>query len=93
MRWQCRLEGGPYDGDSGTWDYPSLPELLYIYRCPNCRDIHWTPNSDDAEKSPTELYMHDRREDIGKGIVEVYVYAHLDLEGLPLIREAVLDAA
>lgn len=83
----CRLEGGPYDGDQGTWRQGAkLPEMIYAYRCPDCRGVHWAPIPETHRAEP---YQYDRIESGYLGEVAVYVHADIDLSGLPFIRECV----
>lgn len=84
----CRLEGGPYDGDKGTWrQTEELPPMLYAFRCPNCRDIHWSPQRET--RNGCEPYQYDRIESGYLGEVAVYVHADIDLSGLPVTRTCV----
>src|SRR4051794_33536264 len=87
MRWRCRLEGGPYDGDRGSFmDREALLEKMWVYRCPDCKGIHWSVD----EEFKSEVYVFDRMEDsAAHGHVAVYVHADIDLTDLPVIRECV----
>ena len=35
-----RLIDGPFDGDDGIID--ELPTVLFAWRCPGCKEIHWS---------------------------------------------------
>lgn len=87
MRWRCRLEGGPFDGDQGSiHDVETLPDKMWAYRCPDCRDIHWSFEWVRAG----EVYEYDRMEEKDEGHVAVYVHSDIDLSGLPVIHECEL---
>lgn len=87
MRWKCRLEGGPYDGDAGNWVH-ELPDRFWVFRCPECKDIHWADFLADAPLSAI-AYDYDRME-TEPGHVAVYVHADSDLSDLPVLRDCIV---
>lgn len=77
------LHGGPFDGDSGLWNGPELPPVIWAYEWPACPAlaVHWTADPIVAAERGAEKYIFDRIEgDLAH--VAVYVYAELDYDGI-----------
>lgn len=71
MRFPARLEGGPFDGLSGSWtSVPEPPARCWVYVCPGCGQEHW----DSEWVNGGEVYEFDRMAEEG---VVVYVYADI----------------
>lgn len=86
MSWHGRLEGGPFDGDTGEVARPTEPPpKLWVLPCegPGCRYdncgghagvyVHWLIRP----LAPGEIYRFDRDDDG----VAIYVYAKLEIGG------------
>lgn len=89
-RWPSRLEGGPFDGDQGSWEnLEAPPNVLWAWSCadPMCRfgGIHWS--TEPVKRG--EPYHFTRMD----GPVHVYVHADVDLDGLPTVSERELVPA
>lgn len=83
----CKLEGGVFDGDSGTLVFrEERPEYFWAVPCANpfCQvgKIHWVFDPLIAKREGGERYSFDREDDGGV----VYVHANADLSGLPSIH-------
>lgn len=69
MRHNAILEGGPFDGTTGSWEgIPELPMRCWVYICSRCSIVHW----DYEWVNGAEVYAYDRMGPEGVGI---YVYA------------------
>lgn len=86
----CRLLGGPFDGDTGSMVKP-LPDRIWCFECPHqgssaprCRfnGVHWTTTPEKATDVDAEVYHHDHVNPHGE-----HVYRHADLELEPLATE------
>lgn len=76
----ARLQGGPFDGDSGEMIVGEAPEHLWAWACeaPGCpmSGIHWTAIPEDAPID-AEVYDHDR---VTPENVHVYVWKDIGAE-------------
>lgn len=91
MKHFARLEGGPFDGDQGSWGDKALPTCLWAMACPEgpyCQvgGVHWTDDPIRGMNNGGERYDYDRMEN-GSPAVAVYIFADLDLTGGPRRRE------
>lgn len=86
----CRLLGGPYDGDTGSMVKP-LPDRIWCFKCPHqdseaprCRynGVHWVTSTQKATAVDAEIYHHDHVNEHGE-----HIYRHADLELDPLATE------
>lgn len=73
----ARLEGGPFDGDSGNIHSTDPPESLWAFRCPRPQEcgvaVHWTLEVSSTPPD-AEFYEHDR---VTERTVHVYVWKDL----------------
>lgn len=80
VRWDVRLEGGPFDGDKGEakFDGTELPERLWVMPCKSC-GTHWF----SEWVRGGEVY---NRKEVDEGARNAkYVWATCDTE--PMIEE------